>query len=142
MSSENSMLLTNTSRTVVLNTCLSSRTLYGDFVTFDDIVLNPSTNIKFLVVHLYTHQIFNTHADKIVSKCNTRIILMRKLNTIGLDAEGLRIFYITNIRSVMSYAAPSRYTFLSDTNKQRLMLSKNCSESNFARIQLQRNSSS
>ena len=132
----------NTSKTFVLSTCLSSRILYDYFVMFDDTVLNPSTNLKFVVVHLDTHQIFNTHADKFVSKCNTRIILMRKLNTIGLNAEGSKIFHISNIRSVMTYAAPSRYTFLSDTNKQRLKLTKNCSESNFARIQLQRNSSS
>ena len=118
-SAENSMLL-NTSKTVVLNTCLSSRFLYDDCITFDDTVLNPSTNIKFLGVHLDTNLSFNTHADKIISKCNSRIFLMKKLKTIGLNAEGLKMFYISNIRSVMSYAAPCWYTFLSDTNKQRL----------------------
>ena len=45
---------------------------------------------------------------------------MRKLQTIGLGVEGLKIFYLSNIRSIISYAAPAWYTFLSSNNKIKL----------------------
>ena len=46
--------------------------------------------------------------------------LMRKLSTLGLNTDGLKIFYISNIRSVLSYGAPAWYTLLSDSNKAKL----------------------
>ena len=45
---------------------------------------------------------------------------MRKLKTLGLSREGLKLFYTSNVRSLICYAAPAWYTVLSDFNKQRL----------------------
>ena len=45
---------------------------------------------------------------------------MRRLKLIGINVEGLKIFYTTNIRSIMCYAIPAFYTFLSEHNKSRL----------------------
>ena len=56
----------------------------------------------------------------LVSKCNIRLFLMRKLKTLGLDSQGLRIFYESNIRYLLVYGAPVWYTLLSDTCKRKL----------------------
>ena len=52
---------------------------------------------------------------------------MKNLSTIVLYVEGLKTFYISNVRSVITYGAPSWYGFPSDSNKQRLEnLQKSC----------------
>ena len=45
---------------------------------------------------------------------------MRKLKVSGLAGDGLKIFYITNIRSIICYAAPAWFTFLSQCDIDRL----------------------
>lgn len=48
---------------------------------------------------------FNKHVDFLVTKCSSRLFLMRNLKTVGLDEQGLLTVYLTNIRSVLCYAA-------------------------------------
>jgi hypothetical protein len=45
----------------------------------------------------------------------------RKLETIRLNDAGLRTYYILNIQTAISFAAPSCYALISDTNKQKLI---------------------
>ena len=45
---------------------------------------------------------------------------MRQLKRLGMNDQGLKLFYCANIRSVLSYASPVFYTQLSDTNKAKL----------------------
>ena len=45
---------------------------------------------------------------------------MRQLKILGMDANGLRIFYCANVWSILSYTSPAWYYFLSDYNKQRV----------------------
>ena len=82
--------------------------------------ISPSECTKFLGIFIDNKLSFNSHVNSLVSKCNARLFLMRKLKTFGLNNDGLKTFYVSNIRSVMSYAAPAWYTLLSNTNKQRL----------------------
>jgi hypothetical protein len=82
--------------------------------------LQPQSSVKFLGAFVDQKLNFNKHIDCLISKCNTRLFLMRKLKLIGLNVEGLKIFYTTNIRSIMRYAISAFYTFLSDHNKSRL----------------------
>lgn len=44
---------------------------------------------------------------------------MRKLKVLGLREEGLKIFYIGNIRSVITFATPAWYVL---TNQRKLKL--------------------
>ena len=93
---------------------------YDNDLFLDDVEISPSECTKFLGIFIDNKLSFNSHVNSLVSKCNARLFLMRKLKTFGLNNDGLKTFYVSNIRSVMSYAAPAWYTLLSNTNKQRL----------------------
>ena len=45
---------------------------------------------------------------------------MHKLRTIGLDVRGLKTFYSSNIRSVISYAAQAWFSLLGEHHRERL----------------------
>ena len=46
---------------------------------------------------------------------------MRKLRAIsGYDVQGLKTFYFSNIRSVISYVAQTWFSFLGERNRERL----------------------
>ena len=66
------------------------------------------------VSNFWVHLNFSEHIDEVVSKCDKRIFLLRQLKILGMNATGLKTFYCSNIRSVLSYAAPEFYTMLSD----------------------------
>lgn len=118
-SANNNMLL-NTDKTEIMNTSLSHRHSYEDSVDSNGVPLTPGLHTKFLGIFIDNKLSFNTHVDNIVSKCNSRLFLMRKLRTVGLGNDSLKIFYASNIRSVACYAAPAWFTLLSDNNKERL----------------------
>ena len=50
----------------------------------------------------------------------SRIHLLRQLKILGMNAEGLKTFYCSNIRSLLGYAAPAWFTLLGDTDSNRL----------------------
>lgn len=66
---------------------------------------------------LYKHSISEIlYSDSLI----LHKLYMRQLKSLGLNCDGLRTFYITNIRSVMMYCAPAWFTLLSATNKSKL----------------------
>ena len=118
-SNSNSMLL-NAEKTVVMNTSLSSRRSYSDDIFIDDTVLSPVDHTKLLGVIIDDKLSFSQHVEFLVTKSNSRMFLMRKLKTLGLNATGLKTFYETNIRSVLVYGSPAWYTLLSQQSKDTL----------------------
>ena len=125
-SASNNMIL-NASKTVIMNATLTNRVTHDVCFPFDDSVLTPCDATKFLGVQIDKNLNFNANTDEIIRKCRSRLFLMKKLGTIGLNVEGLKIFYTSNVRSVITYGAPAWYCFLSDTNKQRLEnMQKSC----------------
>ena len=63
---------------------------------------------------------FKPHVEFLVSKCNTRLFWMRTQKTLGMDSVGLKTFYVSNIRSLLIYGDPTRYTIFSDQCKEKL----------------------
>ena len=116
---DNSMML-NADKTEVMNTCLSYKCNYDDDVVIDDLSISPSPCTKFLGVFIDNKLSFNQHVDSLITKCNSRVFLLRKLRTIGLDVQGLKTFYFSNIRSVISYAAQAWFSLLGEHNRERL----------------------
>ena len=90
-SSQNSMIL-NSNKTVIMNTCLSSRYSYQSDVIVNDVILTPTMTTKFLGVMFDDKLSFTPHAEFLVSKCNSRLFLMRKLKALGLNSSGLKRF--------------------------------------------------
>jgi hypothetical protein len=63
---------------------------------------------------------FLMHVDSVVKKCNSRLYLMRKLKSFSVNTEGLKLFYFSMIRSILTYGCPAFYTILSKKDKERL----------------------
>ena len=103
---DNSMQL-NPEKTEVMNSSLSHKHHYKQDVVVDDLSFSPNSFTKFLGVFIDNKLFFNKHVDSLVSACSSRLFLMRKLKTIGLNSDGLKAFYLSNIRSKLSYAAPA-----------------------------------
>ena len=120
-SEQNNMIL-NSSKTVILNVAFTNKPAmhlgisYGD----DNLFISPSEHTKFLGIFIDNTLTFSRHVDYIISKCSQRLYLMRLLKRMGMDSDGLRTFYIANIKSIISYACPAWYNLLSDTDKTRL----------------------
>ena len=121
-SEQNNIL--NSSKTVILNVAFTNKPAmhlgisYGD----DNLFISPSEHTKSLGVFIDNTLItitFSNHVDYIVSKCSQRLYLMRLLKRMGMDRDGLRTFYIANIKSIISYACPVWYNLLSGTDKTR-----------------------
>ena len=120
-SEQNNMIL-NSSKTVILNVAFTDKPAMHLDVTYgnDNIFLSPSEHTKFLGVVVDNKLTFSNHVDYIISKCSQRLYLMRLLKRMGMDSEGLKTFYVANIKSVITYACPAWYNLLSDNDKTRL----------------------
>jgi hypothetical protein len=116
---ENNMLL-NADKTVLVNTSLSHRHVYDHDIPIGDFTISPASEVKFLGVFIDNKLAFNTHVCYLVSKCNSRLFLMRQLKCSGLNSHGLCIFYCSNIRSILTYASPAWYNLLSEYSKSDL----------------------
>ena len=120
--SEQNNTILNSSKTVILNVAFTDKPAMHLDVTYgnDNIFLSPSEHTKFLGVVVDNKLTFSNHVDYIISKCSQRLYLMRLLKRMGIDSEGLKTFYVANIKSVITYACPAWYNLLSDNDKTRL----------------------
>ena len=67
---------------------------------------------RFLGVTVDSHLTFKPHSENIVNKAKKRSCLLIKLKRLGVSTEKLKLVYIRNIRSVLTYAAPSFFGHL------------------------------
>ena len=86
-------MVDSTDKTIIMNTSLSNKFAYKKDVLVNNISISPAVKTKFLGVIIDNKLNFNSHIDFLVSKCNSRLYLMRKLKTLGLDSKGLKTFY-------------------------------------------------
>ena len=116
----NHMIL-NADKTVIMNVSFNYKTVFDENVVLsDDTQLKPSDNLKFLGITVDERLSFSKHVDNLISSCNSRLYLLRQLKVIGMNSEGLKQFYVANIRSILSYASPAWFCMLSQTDKDRL----------------------
>ena len=66
------------------------------------------------------HLTFSSLVDNIVSSRSPKLYLLRQLGKLGMNSDGLKRFFMANIRSMISYAAPEWFSILSDFDEGRL----------------------
>ena len=117
---ENNMLL-NADKTVIMNILLNYHNEYNDPVILgNEVSISPSHTAKFLGITLDNHLSFSKHVESLVSSCNSRLFLLRQLKVLGMNENGLKNFYLANIRSILTYASPAWFSLLSDGDKSSL----------------------
>jgi hypothetical protein len=111
----------NASKTVVLKVCFSKLDNWtSSNLTIDDTILTASPVVKFLGVSIDNKLSFTDHVQQLVSKCNSRLYFMRLLKRQGLNREGLKTFYLSNIRTLLTYASCAWFLLCSKQNQQLL----------------------
>lgn len=70
---------------------------YDDDVLVDDCIIKPTKCIKLLGLYIDEDLTFSANVDNTVSKCNSRISLLRQLKFLGMNDQGLKTFFCSNI---------------------------------------------
>ena len=65
---------------------------------------------------------WSAHVNDTVKRCNKRLWILRRLKKLGADDEDLKEIYLTQIRSILEFAAPVWHPSL--TGEQRLKLER------------------
>ena len=95
-------MILNTDKTVLMSTNISNKISHDCDFLVNGVTLIPSFETKLLVGVIVDNKLsFSNHPESSVSKCNSRLFLMRKLKTLGLYSQGLKIFYESNMRSLL-----------------------------------------
>eukprot|EP00919_Chromeraceae_sp_WS-2016_P028036 GHVR01066362.1.p1 GENE.GHVR01066362.1~~GHVR01066362.1.p1 ORF type:complete len:107 (+),score=2.13 GHVR01066362.1:36-323(+) len=66
------------------------------------------------------HLTFTKHVNQVIAKGNSRLYGITQYKRNGLNQQGLLKLYTTNVRSVITYAAPAWFPLLSETNVAKL----------------------
>jgi hypothetical protein len=82
--------------------------------TIDGHQIEYVNEMKFLGVTIDQRLNFKAHVSNIVSKATQRQFSLLKLKRNGVSTEKLKLFYISNIRSVLCYACPSFFSMLTN----------------------------
>ena len=110
----------NTSKTKTMNIspCLD---ISSDLkLTVNSEFIDQVSEFKLLGVTVDEHLSFSSHVENIFSKARSRLYALLTLKRHGVDEASLTKFYLANIRSILCYAAPAWFSYLSDTNMKRL----------------------
>ena len=95
-STENNMVL-NTDKTVIINIQLHHRHTLDQPIILDSITVNPSTTVKFLGLIFDNRLNFSANVSNIISKTNSTLFLLRHLKSFGMNTNGPKLFYCSNI---------------------------------------------
>lgn len=97
--------------------------------TIDDQPIDNVSEMKFLGITIDNKLNFKAHLRTIISKANQRQHLLLKLKRNGITTEKLRLFYLSYVRSVATYAAPAFVSLLSKVQLETLeSVQKRCSK--------------
>lgn len=114
----NSMLL-NAAKSQLITFTLQ-KSVHSVPVTVNDIIIEENNSVKLLGVHVDTHLRFSNHVDSIIAKVKPATHALVQLKKVGVTPSSLTVFYRSRILSLLSYAAPSWFPFLSNNDKMRL----------------------
>ena len=82
--------------------------------------IDQVSEFKLLGVTVDEHMSFSSHVENIFSKARSILYALLTLKRHVVDEASLTKFYLANIRSILCYAAPAWFSYLSDTNMKRL----------------------
>lgn len=113
--SENNHMKLNVSKTKLMPISIKKACVYKHTIAVEVV-----KNFKFLGVTLDSHLDFTAHVDIVTKRAKKRTYLLTKLKHLGVDNEKLKLYYVSNIRSLMTYAAPVFFGFLTSGHQQSM----------------------
>ena len=115
---DNSMLL-NVTKSQSLTLTLQ-KNIICDPIKINDMPISQNSSVKLLGVCFDNHMRFSAHVDSVISKLRPAVHAIIQLRKVGVSTSSLVTFYRSRVLSVISYAAPSWFPFLSKGDKEIL----------------------
>jgi hypothetical protein len=111
--SQTNHMTLNTGKTKAMCLSLSNNTVMEP-VSVDGDIIEYVEEFKFLGVWIDKRLSFTKHCETTVKKANTRVFFLQKLKRLGVNTAKLKLFYIANVRSVITYAIPAIHGHLTN----------------------------
>ena len=96
------------------------KAINDNLIYINDIALQKNCYSTLLGVTYDHHMTFSKHVDNAINKSKPSLHALISLKKSGVDRKGLIIFYRTVIRSLLSYAAPGWFPYLSNNDIDKL----------------------
>ena len=115
----NNNMLINAEKTQIVHLSLSQPKYIPSF-TMNGKQLQSTSNAKLLGVTIDTKLSFSKHVQETCEGLAGRMYGMRELKRLGLNSQGLTLYYTANIRSVLTYACPVWGSLITDKDKETI----------------------
>ena len=89
-------------------------------IRIDQIEIEDVDSFRLLGVTLDTHITFAPHVENITGTCRSKCHGLTKMKRYGVDKNSLVLAYRANILSVVKYAAPAWYPYVTENSKLQL----------------------
>ena len=89
-------------------------------IKVNDVVIEENESVRLLGVYIDSHMRFSANVDSIIAKVKPATHALIQLKRVGVSVSSLTVIYKSRILSLLSYAAPSWFPFLSHSDKMRL----------------------
>ena len=115
----NNNMLINAEKTQIVHLSLSEPKYIPSF-TMNGKQLQSTSNAKLLGVTIDAKLSFSKHIQDTCEGLAGRMYGMRELKRLGLNSQGLTLYYTANIRSVLTYACPVWGSLITDKDKETI----------------------
>ena len=112
-------MLLNTSKSNVITFTLR-KTITSTPVTINGSEITEDEQTKLLGVVFDRHLRFSTHIETILKKAKPSFHALVQLRRTGVTPSGPLLFYCSRIRSILTYAAPCWFSYLSHQDRDKL----------------------
>ena len=115
---DNSMLL-NATKSQTINFSLQKKIDCAP-IRVNDTEIEDLSAVKLLGVKFDSHMKFTNHVESVIDKAKPAVHAIIQLKKIGVTSISLCRFYQSRVLSILAYAAPSWFPYLSKNDKEKL----------------------
>ena len=99
-------------------------------IRINDTEIEDLSAVKLLGVKFDSHMKFTNHVESVIDKAKPAVHAIIQLKKIGVTSISLCRFYQSRVLSILAYAAPSWFPYLSKNHEEKLeRLQKNLPQS-------------
>ena len=116
---DNNMLI-NASKTQFINLSLSEPR-QPETYSMKNVTIKECDTVKLLGVTIDKRLTFSKHVNDVTESLASRLYAMRQLKRLGLKSSGLKLFYLSNIRSRLTYACQAWSGLMNDNSMTQII---------------------
>ena len=110
----------NASKTQFINLSLSEPR-QPETYSMKNVTIKECDTVKLLGVTIDKRLTFSKHVNDVTESLASRLYAMRQLKRLGLKSSGLKLFYLSNIRSRLTYACQAWSGLMNDNSMTQII---------------------